>query len=634
MARLLAGGLQALRGSGELQRAREQFEQAGRLASAREMMPELGLAAIGIGGFWIHEQRDPVMQALVASWRRIALDGLNESSLLAFRLRARGAAEDDYETGERTAVMQALEDARACGDRTILAETLHLAQHCLLGPAHIGLRLELGQELLAVAGAEQDAFEECRGLLWRATNLYLAGHPHAERALTMLRAALEARPHVAMSYVLSAMEVMGSIREGSLERAEMLAEECADLGRRAGDPDVFGWHGAHLTTIRYYQGRAAELVPFLRDMVASPVLSEPNDAFLGALATVAAMSGETWSAATALRRLRRPTLGTLRHNSLWLSTMYGAVIAARLLHDAEAAQEAYALLLPYAHLPIMASLAVTCFGSTHYPLGAAAMALGRTDDAAVHYRAALAANEDFGHRPAHVLAEAGLAESLSILGDRHDAQRHWTQARTEAAALGMDGWVARWDTAEQSSKHHHSEGGRNTDERAGFATATCVRSGAGWRIRAKGKQVQVPDSLGVTYLATLVANPGVEIPVLTLVQGQLRQTAPAQELIDDEARNAYRQRISELEQQIEDAELDGDAEQARSELDWLLRELSHATGLGGRTRGFTEDAERARSSVQKAIRRALARIGQADPVVGDHFKVAVSTGACCSYRPT
>lgn len=606
-------------------------------------MQELGLAAAGIGGFWVHEQRDPVLQALVASWRRTALAGVDRDSLLAVRLRARQAAEENYETGEHDQVMEALEEARVCGDLAVLAEALHLAQHCLLGPAYIELRLELGRELLVAAGAQGDSFEERRGLLWRAMNLYLTGHPHADRALTMLRAALDARPHLAMAYVLSAMEVMCAIREGSLNRAEMLAEECADLGRRAGDLDVLGWHGAHLTTIRFYQGRSAELLPFLRDLVASPELSEPNDAFLGALATAASMSGEAWSAATALRRLRRPSLNNLRHNSLWLATLYGAALTARLLQDAEAAQEAYDLLLPYAHLPTMASLAVTCFGSTHYPLGAAATALGRLDDAADHYRAALAANEDFGHRPAHVLAEAALAESLFKLGDRDEAQQHWARARTEATALGMDGWVAQWDAAgpvDRSSGHIASDTDQDKGEHVGFGSARCTRSGTGWRIHAEGRKVQVPDSTGMTYLATLVANPGVEIPVLTLAQGQLGNpasgAASAQELLDDEARIAYRQRIRELEEQIEDAELrgDGDAELARSELDWLLRELGHATGLGGRTRAFTGDAERARSSVQKAIHRALARIGQADPVVGDHFTATVSTGARCSYRPT
>jgi hypothetical protein len=153
--------------------------------------------------------------------------------------------------------------------------------------------------------------------------------------------------------------------------------------------------------------------------------------------------------------------------------------------------------------------------------------------------------------------------------------------------------------------------------------------------------VTIGDSLGVRYLATLLSNPGAEISVLDLVQQQpLDRTAadPAgQELLDADARRAYRQRITELQQQIDEAESGPDpirAEAARSELDWLLTELGHATGLAGRSRAFPTEAERARSSVQKAIRRALVRIGAADPEIHAYLEATIVTGIRCSYRPS
>jgi hypothetical protein len=38
-------------------------------------------------------------------------------------------------------------------------------------------------------------------------------------------------------------------------------------------------------------------------------------------------------------------------------------------------------------------------------------------------------------------------------------------------------------------------------------------------------------------------------------------------------------------------------------------------------------------AVGKAIRRALTRIAQADPVIGEHLRQAVRTGVRCSYWP-
>jgi hypothetical protein len=71
----------------------------------------------------------------------------------------------------------------------------------------------------------------------------------------------------------------------------------------------------------------------------------------------------------------------------------------------------------------------------------------------------------------------------------------------------------------------------------------------------------------------------------------------------------------------------------RAERDWLVAQLSSAAGFGGRTRAFPDQPERARVAVGKAIRRALARITEADAVIGEHLRQTVHTGVRCSYWP-
>jgi hypothetical protein len=56
-------------------------------------------------------------------------------------------------------------------------------------------------------------------------------------------------------------------------------------------------------------------------------------------------------------------------------------------------------------------------------------------------------------------------------------------------------------------------------------------------------------------------------------------------------------------------------------------------GLSGGTSAFPDQPERARVAVGKAIRRALARIAEADAVIGEHLRQTVHTGARCSYWP-
>jgi hypothetical protein len=71
----------------------------------------------------------------------------------------------------------------------------------------------------------------------------------------------------------------------------------------------------------------------------------------------------------------------------------------------------------------------------------------------------------------------------------------------------------------------------------------------------------------------------------------------------------------------------------RAERQWLTAQLASATGLHGRARSFSDQGERARVAAGKAIRRALARIAEADAVVGEHLIETVRTGVRCSYWP-
>ena len=79
------------------------------------------------------------------------------------------------------------------------------------------------------------------------------------------------------------------------------------------------------------------------------------------------------------------------------------------LDDQAIARAAYDALLPYADLPLMASMAIVCFGSVHRALGIAALAIDKADLAIEHFAAGLAANQDLGHRPAAIQCQAELA---------------------------------------------------------------------------------------------------------------------------------------------------------------------------------------------------------------------------------
>jgi hypothetical protein len=109
------------------------------------------------------------------------------------------------------------------------------------------------------------------------------------------------------------------------------------------------------------------------------------------------------------------------------------------------------------------------------------------------------------------------------------------------------------------------------------------------------------------------------------LSGTSGEAGAAQRVLDPEAIAEYRSRLKRLDTEIDELEPER-ARQARAERDWLVAQLSSAAGFGGRTRAFPDQPERARVAVGKAIRRALARITEADAVIGEHLRQTVHTG--------
>ncbi len=107
-------------------------------------------------------------------------------------------------------------------------------------------------------------------------------------------------------------------------------------------------------------------------------------------------------------------------------------------------------------------------------------------------------------------------------------------------------------------------------------------------------------------------------------------------MLDEQAKVAYRRRLSELREELEEAKDLGNverAERAEQEIDALTRELSRAVGLGGRSRRAASASERARQSITKSIKSVVERIAQCDAALGDVFARCIKTGTFCSYQP-
>ena len=180
------------------------------------------------------------------------------------------------------------------------------------------------------------------------------------------------------------------------------------------------------------------------------------------------------------------------------------------------------------------------------------------------------------------------------------------------------------------------------------------RDGELWTIASSGKEVRLRDMRGLHYLATLLREPGREIPATDLVTFArgfplshqpmssrsrddpalhiVRGLGDAGERIDSRARAAYRERLEEVEADLEEAERHGDLgrlERASEEREALLAEL--VVAAGGQ-RAASHD-ERSRVAVTRVIGSALAKIAERHPELGAHLSATIHRGYRCAYVP-
>lgn len=618
---LLADRAEATLACGRLLDARRQFDEAASTAERDGDVVGGARAALGLGGVWLGEHRDVASAARVVELRRAALDRLPAAeSVLRARLALRISAERGYVRGEQGDVTARLAEVRATGDREALVEGLSAVHHASMHPGLERSRLALADEQLVVATAAGDELRVLVALVWRSVDLFLAGDPAAPRALQELTRRSEAVHCLAVVYVARVMEVMVLLRGGRLAEAERAAEACLELGTSVGDADAVGYYGVHLLAIRTWQGRELEILDVFEDLTRSPEHPSGDRSVRAACAVLAARAGQGERAASLLAECAADGLAAIPLSTTWLTCIVALAEAACAVGDEEVVAQAYELLLPHARLPVMPSFAIACFGSVGRTLGNAALALGATAEAVAHLRTAVEDCRRLGNEPARLQAQADLATALVAAGDVPGARQELGAAVRGARALGLDALATRWTASAPAAVWTPG-------------VALTSMPGGGWEVSLGDVSVQLPDLVGCRYLAVLVGQPGREVPVLRLAMG-VDGPGGRQELVDGRALDALQGRVEDLRGRIASAELHGEsADSDRAELDAIARHLAVSLGLGGRVRSFDDLPERARTSVQKAVRRVIDRVEEEHPLLGGHLRQSTRTGSSCCYDP-
>jgi tetratricopeptide (TPR) repeat protein len=523
---------------------------------------------------------------------------------------------------------EALELARTSGDPVALVQALAARCDVISGPEHAGVRATLAAEIVNIGSQLSDPRLELLGRrLWIVALLEQGDVGGADREIRAFAATAVVLRHPVYSWYVPLWRSMRAAMDGRLAEAWAAL---ADAERVGGESDSV--NAVMLTvTLRWYLLSELDDKEAVAELLATSGLETvPGVWPLVARALCAAQIGRHGEARSLLDSVAA-RLPEAERDSEWLPMVCQVAEAVGLVGLHPVAAWAYDSLLPFRSSVAVEGIGAAVRGPVERALGVLAAALDRRSDAVVHFAAAVATSERMG---ASLLVARALRDAGASLGDRErllDARGRYHALDMHRRAAEIDGLLAGEDDGVAQAV------GGNVFRREGEV----------WRLVHAGREVRLRDSKGLRDIARLLAEPARPFPAVELAsalgsirhQGNpegLHEAGDLGELVDAPAREAYRRRLADLEEEIDDADRAADIERsarAAAEKEALVAQLAAAYGLGGRPRRAGDPGERARQTVTARIRDALGRVEAAHPDLGLHLRRSVRTGRICVYEP-
>ena len=483
----------------------------------------------------------------------------------------------------------------------------------------------------------------------RITTLFRVGaFGLARRELQRLESALAPLPPF-VSWAIGRWRSTLSFVRGELDTSEQRALEAFEFARGASfEPVAFEYLAMQLAVVM-----RDRVVPEAAVDAITAMVSERPDygAFRAAYAWVLFDLGRVDESRRELARIfARQQLRTDETAIEWMPLVTMSATVASELGEADWCRECVELLEPFKDEWIVWGTGIVVDGPVRLRRGYAALGAGdletAADDFAVARRMIVGASARIyepvllHHEAQLAAAHGGVDRAIELLSEAADA----------AADLGNDTAAGMFVAAAlQREVAHPSAADTKPREPVSGRHGTIVRAGAMWRFGLDDEEVSVAHVKGLLALVTLLERPGREVHALELsavLDGtgvadagpseSLDGPAVETDLLDERALAEYRSRITELQQDIDEADHNNDAERSarlHEEFDFLVEELQRSTGVGGKSRQTTGAAERARVRVTKSLRTAIGRVADASPRIGGHLENTINTGLFCAYEP-
>ena len=551
---------------------------------------------------------------------------------------------------------RAVEIARTLGHPDLLASSLSDRRFVLWGPYTLEERLTITAEACDVsADLERDEFA-IRARMWRICDLLELGDvAGVDREMQAYTRRCEELGFPGFLWHAEMLRAMRAIMEGRFADGEALAAAALARPLSTHEPAAVQFFGVQSYMIARERGNLEVLEQAVRGFVDQ----YPNlPIWRTGLALLYLEAGRADEARREFDVLSAAGFRNVPLDGNWLPAMANAAEVAHALDVTDAAQELYERILPCAEQHVVTGLGAACVGSASRFLGLLATTLGDVEAALDHFETAIAMDTRMGAVPAVVRSKLGMAcalECRAASGDAARARALLGEAVDAARSLGMTVVLAaleatrdRIDGAGSGPKAAPAD---EATERTAALPTLFARDRGLWVVGGGDDPLRLRHSKGLVYIERLLRAPGREVHVVDLandgasgstatVRPDELATAPdlgdAGEVLDDRAIAAYRERLLDLDGELHEAESANDIGRVallREESEALLRELSGAVGLGGRSRRSAAHAERARQAVTKAVKSAIKRIADHDDALGHHLRTCIRTGTFCAYHP-
>lgn len=171
--------------------------------------------------------------------------------------------------------------------------------------------------------------------------------------------------------------------------------------------------------------------------------------------------------------------------------------------------------------------------------------------------------------------------------------------------------------------------------------------GTYWHVVFNGEKAVVRDRKGFAYISRLLKAPDREVGASLLASGGIGEVASMAEVVEAgltvgstfdevltlEDEKYLRTHIDFLRVKRNKTEEPGRQSDIDLEIEQVESYIAKTRGRGGRPRTFPDNDERARTSVKRAIDRALAELAVHLPALHEHLRDSIHTGRRVTYAP-